>query len=58
MDTPTFKDYTCPLLYPLHALLAGECAVLVGHSIGVMSVALTAEALREKVAATVSSLRS
>ncbi|XP_040384744.1 methylesterase 1-like [Oryza brachyantha] len=52
-DVPTFRDYTEPLLGVLRSLPAGERAVLVGHSLGGLNVALAAELLPEKVAAAV-----
>lgn len=54
-DAPTFDDYSRPLLDAVRALPGGdgERAVLVGHSLGGMSVALAAEELPEKVAAAV-----
>uniref|UniRef100_A0A0D9Y8B1 AB hydrolase-1 domain-containing protein n=1 Tax=Oryza glumipatula TaxID=40148 RepID=A0A0D9Y8B1_9ORYZ len=54
-DAPTFADYSRPLLDAVRALPGGggERAVLVGHSLGGMSVALAAEELPEKVAAAV-----
>ncbi|KAL6875622.1 hypothetical protein ACP4OV_013135 [Aristida adscensionis] len=52
-DVPTFRDYTGPLLEVLRSLPHGEKAVLVGHSLGGLSVALAAEELPEKVAAVV-----
>ncbi|KAL6875620.1 hypothetical protein ACP4OV_013133 [Aristida adscensionis] len=52
-DVPTFRDYTGPLLEVLRSLPDGEKAVLVGHSLGGLSVALAAEELPEKVAAAV-----
>jgi pimeloyl-ACP methyl ester carboxylesterase len=52
-DVPTFRDYTAPLLELLAALPLGERAVLVGHSLGGMSVALAAELFPDKVAAAV-----
>ncbi|KAF0895911.1 hypothetical protein E2562_017555 [Oryza meyeriana var. granulata] len=50
---PTFRDYTEPLLDALRSLPDGKRAVLVGHSLGGLSVALAAELLPEKVAAAV-----
>ncbi|BAS72065.1 Os01g0355800 [Oryza sativa Japonica Group] len=52
-DAPTFADYSRPLLDAVRALPGGERAVLVGHSLGGMSVALAAEELPERVAAAV-----
>ncbi|KAL6853481.1 hypothetical protein ACP4OV_019510 [Aristida adscensionis] len=52
-EVPTFRDYTAPLLDLLASLPAGERAVLVGHSLGGVSVALAAEMFPEKVAAAV-----
>ncbi|XP_062200456.1 salicylic acid-binding protein 2-like [Phragmites australis] len=48
-NAPTFEDYRRSLLDLLCVLLAGEKAVLAGHSFGVMSVALAAEVFPEKV---------
>ncbi|CAM0883324.1 unnamed protein product [Alopecurus aequalis] len=56
---PTFRDYTGPLLDVLRSLPEGEKAVLVGHSLGGLSVValepvtLAAELFPEKVAAAV-----
>ncbi|XP_047061739.1 salicylic acid-binding protein 2-like [Lolium rigidum] len=52
-EVPTFRDYTAPLLDVLRSLPEGEKAVLVGHSLGGLSVALAAELFPEKVAAAV-----
>jgi pimeloyl-ACP methyl ester carboxylesterase len=52
-EVPTFRDYTGPLLDVLRSLPEGEKAVLVGHSLGGLSVALAAEMFPEKVAAAV-----
>ncbi|CAM0883176.1 unnamed protein product [Alopecurus aequalis] len=49
----TFRDYTGPLLDVLRSLPEGEKAVLVGHSLGGLNVALAAELFPEKVAAAV-----
>jgi pimeloyl-ACP methyl ester carboxylesterase len=50
---PTFRDYTAPLLDLLAALPDGERVVLVGHSLGGVSIALAAEMFPDKVAAAV-----
>jgi pimeloyl-ACP methyl ester carboxylesterase len=52
-EVPTFRDYTAPLLDLLAALPAGDRVVLVGHSLGGVSVALAAELFPDKVAAAV-----
>ncbi|KAL6662310.1 hypothetical protein ACP70R_000169 [Stipagrostis hirtigluma subsp. patula] len=52
-EVPTFREYTGPLLGVLRSLPDGEKAVLVGHSLGGLSVALAAEEFPEKVAAVV-----
>lgn len=52
-DVPTFRDYTGPLLDALRSLPDGEKAVLVGHSLGGLSIALAAEEFPSKVAAAV-----
>nr|CAB3489742.1 unnamed protein product [Digitaria exilis] len=52
-EVATFRDYTGPLLDALRSLRDGEKAVLVGHSLGGLSVALAAEEFPEKVAAAV-----
>ncbi|RLM69346.1 hypothetical protein C2845_PM17G08060 [Panicum miliaceum] len=52
-EVPTFRDYTAPLLDALRSLPDGERAVLVGHSLGGLSVALAAEEFPDKVAAAV-----
>ncbi|KAL6616193.1 hypothetical protein ACP70R_038463 [Stipagrostis hirtigluma subsp. patula] len=52
-DVPTFRDYTAPLLDLLASLPDGERAVLVGHSLGGVNVALAAELFPDKVAAVV-----
>ncbi|TVT97000.1 hypothetical protein EJB05_57767, partial [Eragrostis curvula] len=52
-EVPTFRDYTAPLLDLLRSLPDGEKAILVGHSLGGLSVALAAEEHPEKVAAAV-----
>ena len=52
-EVPTFRDYTKPLLDILDALPAGEKVVLVGHSLGGMSIALDSELFPEKVTAAV-----
>ncbi|KAM0862627.1 hypothetical protein ACQ4PT_045142 [Festuca glaucescens] len=52
-EVPTFRDYTQPLLDILASLPPGEKAVLVGHSLGGMSIALASELFPEKVAAAV-----
>ncbi|CAL4993657.1 unnamed protein product [Urochloa decumbens] len=52
-EVPTFRDYTAPLLDALRSLPDGEKAVLVGHSLGGLSVALAAEEFPGKVAAAV-----
>ncbi|KAF8765327.1 hypothetical protein HU200_008702 [Digitaria exilis] len=49
-EVPTFRDYTAPLLDALRSLPDGEKAILVGHSLGGLNVAL---AFPEKVAAAV-----
>ncbi|PWZ43782.1 Salicylic acid-binding protein 2 [Zea mays] len=52
-EVPTFRDYTEPLLKLLASLPDGERVVLVGHSLGGVSVALAAETFPDKVAAVV-----
>lgn len=52
-EVPTFRDYTGPLLELLASLPDGERVVLVGHSLGGLSVALAAETFPDKVAAVV-----
>jgi len=52
-EVPTFRDYRAPLLDLLTALPAGDRVVLVGHSLGGLSVALAAELFPDKVAAAV-----
>ena len=52
-EVPTFRDYAAPLLDLLAALPAGDRVVLVGHSLGGVSVALAAELFPDKVAAAV-----
>jgi pimeloyl-ACP methyl ester carboxylesterase len=52
-EVPTFRDYSGPLLDVLRSLPEGEKAVLVGHSLGGLSVALAAELFPEKVAVAV-----
>ncbi|KAM0862629.1 hypothetical protein ACQ4PT_045143 [Festuca glaucescens] len=52
-EVPTFRDYTQPLLDILASLPPGEKAVLVGHSLGGMNIALASELFPEKVAAAV-----
>ncbi|CAO2148721.1 unnamed protein product [Urochloa humidicola] len=52
-EVPTFGDYTAPLLEALRSLPDGEKAVLVGHSLGGLSIALAADELPDKVAAAV-----
>ncbi|CAL4993659.1 unnamed protein product [Urochloa decumbens] len=52
-EVRTFRDYTAPLLDELRSLPDGEKAVLVGHSLGGLSVALAAEEFPGKVAAAV-----
>ncbi|KAM3293210.1 hypothetical protein ACQJBY_036655 [Aegilops geniculata] len=49
-EVATFIEYTGPLLDVLRSLPAGEKAVLVGHSLGGLSVALAAEMFPDKVA--------
>ncbi|KAF8765328.1 hypothetical protein HU200_008704 [Digitaria exilis] len=52
-EVATFREYTGPLLDALRSLPDGEKAVVVGHSLGGLSVALAAEEFPEKVAAAV-----
>jgi pimeloyl-ACP methyl ester carboxylesterase len=52
-EVPTFRDYTGPLLELLASLPDGDRVVLVGHSLGGLSVALAAETFPDKVAAVV-----
>ncbi|CAN6371798.1 unnamed protein product [Urochloa humidicola] len=52
-EVPTFRDYTAPLLDALRSLPDGEKAVLVGHSLGGVSIALAADEFPSKVAAAV-----
>uniref|UniRef100_A0ACD5VWC3 Uncharacterized protein n=1 Tax=Avena sativa TaxID=4498 RepID=A0ACD5VWC3_AVESA len=52
-EVPTFRDYTKPLLDLLESLPAGEKVVLVGHSLGGVSIALASEMFPEKIAAAV-----
>lgn len=52
-EVPTFRDYTEPLLAVLRSLPAGEKAILVGHSLGGINLALAGELFPEKVAAAV-----
>ncbi|KAF8701522.1 hypothetical protein HU200_033547 [Digitaria exilis] len=52
-EVPTFRDYTAPLLDALRSLPDGEKAILVGHSLGGLNVALAAEEFPDKVAAAV-----
>jgi pimeloyl-ACP methyl ester carboxylesterase len=52
-EVPTFRDYTQPLLDLLASLPEGHRAVLVGHSLGGVNVALAAETFPDKVAAVV-----
>lgn len=52
-EVPTFRDYTKPLLDLLDALPPGEKVVLVGHSLGGVSIALASELFPEKVATAV-----
>ncbi|VAI04096.1 hypothetical protein VPH35_072478 [Triticum aestivum] len=49
-EVATFSEYTGPLLDVLRSLPAGEKAVLVGHSLGGLSVALASEMFPDKVA--------
>ena len=49
----TFRDYSAPLLDALRSLPDGERAIVVGHSLGGLSVALAAEEFPDKVAAAV-----
>ncbi|XP_039778839.1 putative inactive methylesterase 20 [Panicum virgatum] len=49
----TFRDYSAPLLDALRSLPDRERAVVVGHSLGGLSVALAAEEFPDKVAAAV-----
>ncbi|VAH93229.1 unnamed protein product [Triticum turgidum subsp. durum] len=49
-EVATFSEYTGPLLDALRSLPAGEKAVLVGHSLGGLSVALATEMFPDKVA--------
>lgn len=52
-EVPTFRDYSKPLLDLLESLPAEEKVVLVGHSLGGVSIALASELFPEKVAAAV-----
>jgi pimeloyl-ACP methyl ester carboxylesterase len=52
-EVPTFRDYSQPLLDILASLPPGEKVVLVGHSLGGISIALASELFPEKVAAAV-----
>jgi pimeloyl-ACP methyl ester carboxylesterase len=52
-EVATFRDYSKPLLDLLESLPAEEKVVLVGHSLGGVSIALASELFPEKVAAAV-----
>ncbi|XP_037423988.1 putative inactive methylesterase 20 [Triticum dicoccoides] len=52
-EVSTFFDYSKPLLDLLGSLPPGEKVVLVGHSLGGVSIALACELFPEKVAAAV-----
>lgn len=52
-DVATFSDYSQPLLEILASLPPEEKVVLVGHSLGGLSIALAADKFPEKVAALV-----
>ncbi|KAM3354131.1 hypothetical protein ACQJBY_025018 [Aegilops geniculata] len=52
-EVATFEDYSRPLLDAVAAAPAGERLVLVGHSLGGLSIALAMERLPRKVAAAV-----
>jgi pimeloyl-ACP methyl ester carboxylesterase len=52
-EVATFRDYSKPLLDLLESLPAEVLVVLVGHSLGGMSIALASELFPEKVAAAV-----
>ncbi|KAM3230954.1 hypothetical protein ACQJBY_061238 [Aegilops geniculata] len=52
-EVSTFRDYSKPLLDLLGSVSPGEKVVLVGHSLGGVSIALACELFPEKVAAAV-----
>lgn len=52
-DLADFSDYSQPLLEIMASLPSQEKAILVGHSLGGMSIALAAEKFPEKVSAVV-----
>ncbi|XP_073103991.1 polyneuridine-aldehyde esterase isoform X3 [Elaeis guineensis] len=52
-EVSTFADYSQPLLDILAALPPGERVILVGHSLGGMSVSLAMERFPERIAAAV-----
>ncbi|XP_038983632.1 salicylic acid-binding protein 2-like [Phoenix dactylifera] len=52
-EVPTFADYSQPLLDIMAALPPGERVILVGHSLGGLSVALAMESFPERIAAAV-----
>nr|XP_040243440.1 salicylic acid-binding protein 2-like [Aegilops tauschii subsp. strangulata] len=52
-EVPTFRQYSKPLLDLMGSLPPGEKVVLVGHSLGGVTIALACELFPEKVAAVV-----
>jgi alpha-beta hydrolase superfamily lysophospholipase len=52
-EVPSFRDYSQPLLEILESLPPGEKAILVGHSLGGINIALAMEEFPEKISVAV-----